>query len=218
MADAPGWLNRIPAVVQVAGVDQVPAGTLNFVGCSATNVGGVLTITLTGVSIGAISGLGANVAAMLAAFSSANIRAACTDETGTGGLVFATAPTIDAPTFTGIVTMPAQRIGGTTANASTGTLNNLSLGGNRKIRFTNATAPTITGLDSTGIADGDIVYLIPVAGSLTLNHESAGSSAANRFDLRSATARTLPTAAIYGLMYDGTSARWRMMGGDYSNP
>jgi len=47
-----------------------------------------------------VSGLGANVATMLGTFSSANIRTACTDETGTGGgLVFANSATMDSPTF-----------------------------------------------------------------------------------------------------------------------
>lgn len=44
-----------------------------------------------------ISGFGSNVATMLATFSSANIRTACTDETGTGSLVFATSPTLVTP-------------------------------------------------------------------------------------------------------------------------
>jgi hypothetical protein len=42
---SPGWLDRIPATVQVEGVDQTPAGTLNFVGVTSTNTGGVLTVT-----------------------------------------------------------------------------------------------------------------------------------------------------------------------------
>lgn len=46
-----------------------------------------------------LSGLGANVATFLATPSSANLRAALTDETGTGAAVFATAPTISTPTL-----------------------------------------------------------------------------------------------------------------------
>ena len=44
-----------------------------------------------------ISGLGTNVAAFLATPTSANLRSALTDETGTGAAMFGTAPTIGAP-------------------------------------------------------------------------------------------------------------------------
>jgi len=42
-------------------------------------------------------GLGTGVTTMLATFSSSNIAAACTDETGSGSLVFATGPTLSSP-------------------------------------------------------------------------------------------------------------------------
>lgn len=44
-----------------------------------------------------VSGLGANVALFLGTPSSANLRTAVTDETGTGSLVFATSPTLVTP-------------------------------------------------------------------------------------------------------------------------
>jgi hypothetical protein len=44
-----------------------------------------------------VSGLGSNVATFLATPSSANLRAALTDETGTGLAVFATTPTLTTP-------------------------------------------------------------------------------------------------------------------------
>ena len=44
-----------------------------------------------------VSGLGANVATFLTTPSSANLRAALTDETGTGAAVFATSPTLTTP-------------------------------------------------------------------------------------------------------------------------
>ncbi len=48
--------------------------------------------TLTARIANDVTGLGANVAAALATFSSANIATACTDETGSGSLCFGTAP------------------------------------------------------------------------------------------------------------------------------
>lgn len=47
--------------------------------------------------------LSASVEAFLATPSSANLRTAVTDETGTGALVFGTTPTIDRPSLLGVV-------------------------------------------------------------------------------------------------------------------
>lgn len=48
-----------------------------------------------------VSGLGTGVATFLATPSSANLRTAVTDETGSGALVFGSSPTINSGTFTG---------------------------------------------------------------------------------------------------------------------
>lgn len=53
------------------------------------------------VAVGDITGLGTGVATFLATPSSANLRSALTDETGTGAAVFATSPTIATPFITG---------------------------------------------------------------------------------------------------------------------
>lgn len=71
-------------------------------GALGTPASGTLT-NATGLPISTgVSGLGANVATFLATPSSTNLRAAVTDETGTGALVFA-----GSPTFTGTVTTAA---------------------------------------------------------------------------------------------------------------
>jgi hypothetical protein len=65
-----------------------------------TPASGVLT-NCTGLPVATgVAGLGASVAAFLATPSSANLRTALTDETGTGSAVFATSPTIASPTLT----------------------------------------------------------------------------------------------------------------------
>ena len=62
-----------------------------------TPASGVLT-NCTGVPVASgVSGLGTGVATFLATPSSANLRAALTDETGTGAAVFATSPTLATP-------------------------------------------------------------------------------------------------------------------------
>jgi hypothetical protein len=62
-----------------------------------TPASGTLT-NCTGLPVATgVSGLGSNVATFLATPSSANLRTALTDETGTGSAVFATTPTLVTP-------------------------------------------------------------------------------------------------------------------------
>jgi len=58
--------------------------------------------------------LGSGVATFLSTPSSANLRAALTDETGTGAAVFGTGPTIDSPTLEGDVELAEEVSVGTT--------------------------------------------------------------------------------------------------------
>jgi hypothetical protein len=80
-----------------------------------TPASGVLT-NATGLPVSTgISGLGTGVATFLGTPSSANLRAAITDETGTGSAVFATSPTLVTPVL-GVAT--ATSINGTTIPSS----------------------------------------------------------------------------------------------------
>jgi len=110
---------------------------------------GVLT-NCTGLPIATgVSGLGSGVATFLATPSSANLRGALSDETGTGVAVFATSPTIATATLTSPTltspTMTAPVLGVATATS-------LAIGGGTALTTTNrtgtgnlvlATSPTI---------------------------------------------------------------------------
>ena len=106
---------------------------------------GVLT-NCTGLPLGSITGLGTNVATFLATPSSDNLAAAVTGETGSGALVFGTAPTITNPTITNPtisggsitgITDLAVADGGTGASNATDARTNLSV-------------PSVSGSGATG--------------------------------------------------------------------
>ena len=81
-----------------------------------TPTSGTLT-NCTGLPVSSgISGLGANVATFLATPSSANLRSAVTDETGSGALVFATSPTLVTPTLGAASATSLTASGAVTAN------------------------------------------------------------------------------------------------------
>jgi hypothetical protein len=110
------------------------SGTLtNCTGLPIANTTGTLAVAKGGTGI---TSFGAGVADFLGTPSSANLRAALTDETGTGSAVFATSPTITTPTLTS-PTMTAPVLG-----VATGT--SLSTTGNQ----------TITGTGKQGYATG----------------------------------------------------------------
>jgi hypothetical protein len=96
--------NPTSANLRTAMTDETGSGLLVF-NTSPTLVTPILgtptsgTLTnCTGLPIATgVSGLAANVATFLATPSSANLRSAVTDETGSGALVFATSPTLVTP-------------------------------------------------------------------------------------------------------------------------
>ena len=96
-------------------------GGISFLGAGTATAIRFYQPTNSWYQINANAVYGTNVQAFLAVPSSANLRAAMTDETGTGVLVFATTPTLVTP----IITNPAVTTGTfTNPTVTTGTFTN----------------------------------------------------------------------------------------------
>lgn len=113
-----------------------------------------------------ISGLGSNVATFLATPSSANLASAVTDETGTGGLVFANTPTLVTPVL-GVATATSVNKVAITAPTSSATLtlsdgSSLITSGGHSITFTTTGSTNVT---------------LPTSGTLAANAAATSSAA-----------------------------------------
>jgi hypothetical protein len=150
---------QLPAATVSAGADLLPVeqsgvtkqmtNTILFTSPTLTTpiLGTPQSGTLTNctglpVSTG-ISGLGTNVATFLATPSSANLRSAVTDETGTGALVFANTPTLVTPVL-GVATATSVNKMAITAPATSSTL---AVADGKT--FTVSRSLTLTGTDTT---------------------------------------------------------------------
>jgi hypothetical protein len=140
---APATTTTGTGVVTALGVNTGTAGA--FVvngGALGTPSGGTLT-NATGLPISTgVSGLGTNVATFLATPLSANLISAVSDETGSGLLVFNSAPALTNPTVTNYVETlySANTSTAITVDLANGTVQNLTLTGNATITMPTAVA------------------------------------------------------------------------------
>ena len=162
-------------------------GTVSFLGAGTATIFRFYQPTNSWYQINADAVYGTNVQAFLAVPSSANLRAAMTDETGTGSLVFATSPTLVTPVITnptvttGTFTSPALVT--PTLGVATGT--SLSTTGNQVISSTGkhgyATGSGGTVTQITSKATG--VTLSKSTGQITLDGAALAASTTVSFTL-----------------------------------
>lgn len=172
-----------------------------------TGVTGTLPVANGGTGI---TSLGAGVATFLGTPSSANLRSAVTDETGTGSLVFATSPTLVTP----VLGVPAS---GDLSNCTgSPTLTNLKYSG---LIATTAAAPTIA--SATTIAPTKaITFISGTTAVVTITAPSPISLAGGSIVLiptgiftwttagNIALAGTAVVSKALTLVYDVTTAKW----------
>jgi hypothetical protein len=169
--------------VEQSGVTKQMTNTVLFTNATLTTPilgtpqSGTLT-NCTGLPVATgISGLGTNVATFLATPSSANLRSAVTDETGTGALVFANTPTLVTPvlgvaTATSInkmaITAPATSSTLAVADGKTFTVNHsLTLAGTDTTTMTfPATSATIARTDAAQAFTGNQTFNGAIIGAV----------------------------------------------------
>ena len=117
-----------------------------------TPASGVLT-NVTGLPISTgVDGLGSGVATFLATPSSANLAAAVTGETGTGGLVFADTPTLITPNIGAATGTSLVLSGDLTVNGTTTTVNSTTLTvDDKNIELGSVATPSDATADGGGI-------------------------------------------------------------------
>lgn len=172
-----------------------------------TPASGTLT-NCTGLPVATgISGLGTGIATFLATPSSANLRGAVTDETGTGALVFASTPTLVTPIL-GVATATSVNKVAITAPATSATLtvaDGKTLTANSSLTLAGADSKTLTVSNSLALAGTDgktltVSNSLALAGtdSTTMTFPSTSASIARTDAAQTFTGNQTFSAAVVG--------------------
>ena len=163
-----------------------------------TPISGVLS-NCTGLPVATgISGLGTSVATFLATPSSANLRTALTDETGTGSAVFATTPTLVTPvigaaTGTSLVLSSFNAVSAAAPTVASAT----TIAPTTPIAFVSGTTAVVTITAPSPIsAGGGSIILIPTG---VFTWTTAGNIAL---------AGTAVVSKALTMTYDATTTKW----------
>ena len=145
-----------------------------------------------------VSGLGAGVGTFLATPSSANLRTALTDETGTGSAVFATSPTLTTPvigvaTGTSLVLSSFNAVSAAAPTVASAT----TIAPTTPIAFVSGTTAVVTITAPSPIsAGGGSIILIPTG---VFTWTTAGNIAL---------AGTAVVSKALTMTYDATTTKW----------
>jgi len=145
-----------------------------------------------------VSGLGAGVATFLTTPSSANLRTALTDETGTGSAVFATSPTLTTPvigvaTGTSLVLSSFNAVSAAAPTVASAT----TIAPTTPIAFVSGTTAVVTITAPSPIsAGGGSIILIPTG---VFTWTTAGNIAL---------AGTAVVSKALTMTYDATTTKW----------
>jgi hypothetical protein len=209
--------------VEQGGVTKQMTNTVLFTNATLTTpvLGTPQSGTLTNctglpVSTG-ISGLGADVATFLGTPSSANLRTAVTDETGTGALVFANTPTLVTPvlgvaTATSVnkmaITAPATSSTLAVADGKTFTVNHsLTLAGTDATTMTfPSTSATIARTDTAQTFTGNQTFSNAIIGAV---QDLSGAGAVNLTTLTTAFTSTATGNAL--TLANGVAGQLKMI-------
>lgn len=218
--DADKLLVAVDSPLGLVGSSTVTVGGIVVTG-SAT-VGGTLTVTgATTLAAVTVTGLGATditvtgqaVINTLSVTGPATVAGlGATDITVTGQAVINTLSVTGPATMAGAVVVnglisPSQITANQNDYAPTGVATAF------EIRVDSDADRAITGLSASQVEGRKILITNDGAFTITLNHEDANSTAANRFDLGADNNLAIEAGATALLSYDGTASRWRVIGG-----
>jgi hypothetical protein len=168
----------------------------------ATGVSGTLPVGNGGTGI---TSLGSNVATFLGTPSSANLRSALTDETGTGAAVFATSPTLVTPALG----TPAS---GVLTNATGLPIAGIANGTDGELITWNASgviAAVAVGSDGQVLTSGGAgvapTFEAASAGAVTReggNTSEATTTSTSEVDLLTASSLTIPATSPFEVIYN----------------